>query len=129
MQLYWDKRNKLPTECTAATVESTDEDEDDNDNEGSDTDVPTHNRHDDASSVVAPSSPVPPASADSANDSDDETPDVAFAKYRAKIAAAGRKSGFSGWRTELRSWNRSMSPKHTADMDLCKYWEVRILPQ
>lgn len=81
MQLYWDKRNKLPTECTAATVKSTDEDEDDNNSESSDTDIPTHNHCDNASSVVAPSSPVPPASTDSANDSDDENPDVAFAKY------------------------------------------------
>lgn len=117
MEEYWEKRLELPEAVLTTAIASSDEDDEDDedDGDGDDTDIDIPN---DRSSVAAPSSP-----AKSAVDND-ETPDIMFAKYRAQKAAAARKSGFSGWRAELRSWNRSMSPEHTANMDLCAYWAV-----
>lgn len=113
MAEYWSKRGELPVEVTAADEASSDEEGDNSDDNADDDDDING-----ASSVAAASSPGAEL-----ND-DDETPDVAYARFRAQKASSN-KSGFSGWRAELRAWNKSISPKHSVDMDLCKYWEVR----
>lgn len=120
MEEYWEKRVELPEAVTTTTTVSSDEDTEDNDGGDNDDDSNDSDAFpNDQSSVAAPSSPG------NRSDDDDETPDIMFAKYRAQKAAAAKKSGFSGWRAELRSWNHSVSPNHTANMDLCKYWAVR----
>lgn len=124
MAEYWHKRFELPEACTAATAASSDE-EDDNVHENEDDD--DEQDPDDASSMAAPSSPrSSPTNDDS--DTEMESPDEAFAKFRAQKAALARKSGFTEWDAELRSWTRRISESHTQDMDLCIYWEVRCLP-
>lgn len=117
MENYWEKRKEFPSSVTAVEAASSDEESDVED--ASDDDDNRTTCANDASSIFAPSSPAP-ASHDS-ND-EDETPDVAYACFRAQKAA--QKASFSGWQAELRSWNKSYSSKHTPDMDLCKYWAV-----
>lgn len=133
MSAYWERRLELPKEVLA--TESDEEDGDDNDNEvinatnnsdddddNGDDDNDNNSSGDDnpprASSIYMPSSPRAASPV-----SDDENPDVAYAKYRAQ-KAQGQSSRYSGWQAELRAWNKYFSNKHTSNMDLCKYWEV-----
>lgn len=118
MGKYWPKRTELPVEVTATDAASSDESDNgpDSDNDP-DTDNDPDNHFDGASSAAARSSPV------DFDSNDDENPDAAYARFRAQIAAS-HHSSFSGWQAELRSWNKSLSPKHTPDMDLCRYWAV-----
>lgn len=101
MEKYWSKRFDFPPEVTATDAASSDEESDNN----------STNARPTASNHIA-----------SDND-DDETPDVAYARFRAQKAV--QKSGHSGWEAEFRSWKKNFSPKHTPEMDLCKYWAVR----
>lgn len=121
MAEYWSKRLELPEASTSTTAVSSDEEEaDDNDDEDDDDD-----QVDGASSIVAPSSPAKVPADDS--DTEMESPDDAFARFRAQKAALVRKSGFTEWDAELRSWTRRISEDHSANMDLCEYWQVRRL--
>lgn len=117
MGKYWPKHTELPVEVTAADAMSSDESDDDPDNNGDpDTDNDSDN-HVNASSATACSSPV------GYDSNEDKNPDAAYARFCAQVAAS-HHSTFSGWQAELCSWNKSFSPKHTVDMDLCKYWAV-----
>lgn len=115
---------ELPKDVIAADSD----DEDNMDDEGDKDDGHTNNSDDNGddddgnlprvSSVYMPSSPQA-----TSPESDDETPDIAYAKFHAQ-KARGQNSRYSGWQSELRAWNKSFSRKHTSNMDLCKYWEV-----
>lgn len=105
MEKYWPKHNDFPREVTADNGASSDDDSDVNDAEDN-------------------TQPASQTTKDTgADDNDDSTPDVAYARFRAQKAA--QKAGFSGWQAEFRAWNKSFNATHTADMDLCKYWAVR----
>jgi hypothetical protein len=94
MEQYWEKRHELPTECVTTTEDSSNEEEDTDDN-----DLGFASGRDEGSSMAASS---PPASLFHDSKNDDKTPDISFAKYRAQKAALSQKSGYSGWRAELR---------------------------
>lgn len=116
MAKYWNKRAEVPTEVNTNSASS------DSGGEDSLTDSEDDTRHTNdncASSVAARSSPI-------GVEDDDDDPATSFAKYRAKQAAKAKHSGHSGWKAELRSWNQSLSLRHTEKMDLVEYWQVRI---
>lgn len=114
MEKYWDKRTEIPTEVNTDSASSESGGED----SLSETEDDGSHANNCASSVAACSSPV--------DDCDDDNPATSFAKYRAEQAAKAKRSGHFGWRAELRSWNQSLSPKHTENMDLVEYWQVCI---
>ena len=65
----------------------------------------------------------PPVADDEDDEEEHPDPEVAYARYRARIAKK-QAAGFTGWQAELRAWNKDIRVSATNDTDLCKYWEV-----
>lgn len=120
MERYWPKRLDVPCEVIATDIASSDEDMesgDDDNNDNGDRQGP--------SSVHTPSSPVAThasSSRDVTPETEDVTPDLEYARFREQKAK--QRLSFTGWKAELCSWTKSFALKHSADMDLCKYWAV-----
>lgn len=123
MEKYWPKRLEFPPEVIATDVASSDEDLDSGDDDDDDNDDRQGSNA--PSSVYTPSSPVASHASSSRKatpEIEGVTPDIEYARFREQKAK--QKLSFTSWKAELRSWTKSFSSKHKADMDLCKYWTV-----